>query len=293
MYDDADVVAAHLRDEITHDLRDGAAVLVCLSPSLATTVIDDLDAPVERLTVLPQDDRYAHPGHAMQMLWACARASNASGAPYLHSIGEIGFTGGASDAMWHWYESAVNEVFGGSALRATCLFDTQRLPDGVLESALVTHPLLDSGDGRLPSEQYAAPSRDDIGPAPLRPPVRKEDLWLTRVDNTGVLRRAIREHGRALTPAVLASALLVASELGSNAIKYGDGTADARLWFHEGQMEIEVSDRGPGVFDPYALLRPPDLPMRGAGLWLAHLNSLAMSLEPGPLGGTVARAVVG
>ena len=50
---------------------------------------------------------------------------------------------------------------------------------------------------------------------------------------------------------------------------------------------LQVTDSGPGLSDPYASLRRPDLPVQGAGLWVAHVESDQLHLASAPGSTTV------
>lgn len=58
-------------------------------------------------------------------------------------------------------------------------------------------------------------------------------------------RQRIRRECTTLPPAVLDTALLVASELVTNAIRYGEGDVALRCWPRLDGLRIEVSDRDP------------------------------------------------
>ena len=59
------------------------------------------------------------------------------------------------------------------------------------------------------------------------------------------IRQHLRERCASLPPSVMESALLVATELVSNAVRHGDGELLVRLWVRDEGIRIEVSDGSP------------------------------------------------
>lgn len=286
----ADAALERIVPMVQHDLAHDAAVLVCLPDHLAAAVVSHVEGGNARLHRLPVGERYARPVGAMHALWEFTTDALRGGAPYVHSVGQLDLGHGPADDEWHWYEAAIQSVFTRTPLVATCLYDTTALPDAVLAAAASTHATVDSGAGDVPSPtgRNAHPRfRPPAVPVPDRP----ADLTL-HSDIPAAMRAALRAAARDLPDEVVTRALIVLSELATNAVKHGGGHAEVALWLEPAAVVVEVLDEGDGIVDPFATLRPPRLPARGAGLWISHLESTQLSVEPRDGRGTRAVALV-
>lgn len=282
-YDDTDAVVAQIADTIEQDLDAGTAVFVCLPDAVAAAVSESIGLD-GRVTFLAADDRYARPVVAMQALWKFTNTALADGAPRVHSIGEVGFDGSPTDADWHWYERAINDVFADMALTGTCLFDRNRISPDTIACAHATHT---EHIGQLETPRQC--DIEELLPRPITLPPRRPDLALDGVTQSGAARHALERLGD-LASVIVDRARLVVSELVTNAIVHGAGRADIRYWQDPNGLFIEVADDGPGINDPLAALRPPDLPVRGAGLWISHIEATRLHVAPRRPRGTIATA---
>lgn len=287
-YEDAASVAECIAQTIEHDTRDGTAVLVCLPDTLAQHVARCCGSR-DNLTFLPADSRYARPIQAMRDLWDFMTRALESGAPRVHSIGQIGFSGSATDVDWHWYERAANDVFADLPLTATCLFDLNQLSPSNIERAMATHPVV---EGDVP-RHGAVPHDCDLEslvPSPLAVPTRPVDLSVDDLTDPASARRALRQVLDGGHQHLADRAQVIVSELVTNAILHGHGHASLRCWTDDAGLTLQVSDDGPGIDDPFASLRPPALPVRGAGLWISHLEATQLSVARRDPHGTVVTA---
>jgi hypothetical protein len=196
--DDHDLVDA-LDARIAGDLDAGAAVLLCVSAELQARVAARC-RDAYRLTFHPGDDRYARPIGAMSALWDFARRSQADGATYAHTIGELTF-GGGDDAAWCWYEAACNAVLADLPLTATCLYDTRSSSDLAITCAHVNHPVVHVDGAPGPSAHFGAAAPVSEPPA-VEPLARPSDISHDLVTSAKPLRdelrhRAIETRGRA------------------------------------------------------------------------------------------------
>lgn len=290
LYDDRDALTDQLAATIRADLDADGAVLLAVHDDLAAPVLAGVGPRRDRVQHMPQHDRYARPATALDALWRFTTTSLGAGRAFVHSIGEIGFTGTESDDDWHWYEAGVNHVFDGMALRATCLYATADLSIDVVAHARTTHPSVCEHATTAPSPSF----RPDHVPtrSPLGVPRRTPDVGLASVTASGEARAALRVHASRLRPDVLDRAVIVVSELVTNAALHGGGTAAVDIWVDAPAITIRVRDDGPGIGDPFASLRPPALPTRGAGLWICHQESTHFVVDPGERRGTTAVAVI-
>jgi anti-sigma regulatory factor (Ser/Thr protein kinase) len=286
VYDDAGAAADEVVRTIATDLDDDHAVLLCVSAPIAARVEQHVDRHT-RLELLDRSDRYTRPIDALHVLWRFTRDQLDAGASRVHSIGELRFTGAASDADWLWYESACNDVLDGLALTATCLYDTRTCPDAALATVHATHDVIGFDGAALPVDRAAPPAV--LQPPPL--PERRADVELTGLSVSHPVREVLRRAG-SLDAGVVARANLVFSELIANAARHGDGAAAVELWFDDGAVVGRVTDHGRGIDDPFATMRTPELGERGVGLWLSNIEATRLVVEPHRSNGTQVIALV-
>jgi anti-sigma regulatory factor (Ser/Thr protein kinase) len=272
---------------IEDDLHHGRAVLVCLDDAKADPLASALGASASEITFVPATARYTRPAVAVEMLSAFLARATADGASGTHSIGELTLDGGERDADWLRYEAAVNDIFATAPLRATCLYPGD-LPPALLSSVACTHPLLDASDGVAPSRDYqgAAEGARRIVPVPL-PPTRLPDLAIGDITEARRARVAVLDAVGELPERTTFSddLALVVSELVTNGLLHGGTATSLAVWLESTSVVVQVCDDGPGIDDAFIGLRPPSLPSRGAGLWVAHLLADRITIERGPTGG--------
>src|SRR4051812_45293329 len=228
LYDDRDALASELVTTIEGDVAHDGAVLLCVPDDLAVLVLDAIVEQRERVDQVHENERYTRPIGALDALWRFTTRSRQQGRAFVHSIGEIGFTGAPSDDDWHWYEAAVNEVVPSMAVRATCLYDTERLPDTSIEHARATHPEIREHATTIASSGFRAghvPTR-----TPLAVPDREPDVLLQLVTTSRAARRALCTCTVALERNVMDRAAIVVSELVTNAALHGGGHAVVDMW---------------------------------------------------------------
>lgn len=274
VYHDEGAVADELARTIETDLDDDRAVLVSVGPLIAAQVEPRIDRHA-RLLFLDRSDRYTRPIDALHVLWRFTREQLDAGAARVHSIGELHLTGAESDDDWLWYESACNEVLSGFALTATCLYDTQRCPGPALATVHATHDVIGLDSSTLPLHRVAPPVALVAPPLPSR----RADVELAGLSVSRPVREVLRGVAT-LDGDVVERANLVFSELIANATRHGDGAAHVELWFDDGAVVGRVTDRGPGIDDPFATVRTPEPGERGVGLWLSHIEATRLVVEP-------------
>ncbi len=175
-----------------------------------------------------------------------------------------------------------------------CVFDSQRLPDQVLDSALRTHPYLVTAGGRGPNPLFDNPGRYLRSlPVPLEPledtPPR---LAASDVADFIGLRHTVAAELAAVDahPEVLEDFPIAMDEMTSNAVRHGRPPVDLRLWISSDSLVCTTSDRGPGWGDPFAGYGPAhgdDLSRGGMGLWLARQLCDHVDITAGSQGMTV------
>jgi anti-sigma regulatory factor (Ser/Thr protein kinase) len=99
-------------------------------------------------------------------------------------------------------------------------------------------------------------------------------------------RQAVREVLSGYADEVVETAALLASELVTNGIAFGDRAAILRIRPAADRVRVEVSDRNPSVMD-LAPLHPEPEDESGRGLLLVHELASSWGVEPRAAGKTV------
>jgi anti-sigma regulatory factor (Ser/Thr protein kinase) len=273
VYDDDAAAAAQVLAMIEHCSSRGGHALVCLPERLVDQIAPALPARQPNVELRPIGVRYGRPIDAIEQLWIFARDRMAAGASHTTSIGELPVVDDDAVDGWLWYEAAVSDVLQGFPLRATCLLDRRAL--GAVRLDQMTH--------------MHAPGCP-IPPMPVVPLPSSPPSFSMHAGSPASARALVEQAAEPYGEELTASATLVISELVTNALRHGGSPADVRLWTGPDSVVVSVTDHGPGVADAAAALRPPDLPRRGAGLWLCHHMADRFSIHNRPQRGCEARA---
>jgi anti-sigma regulatory factor (Ser/Thr protein kinase) len=145
----------------------------------------------------------------------------------------------------------------------------------VLADAVRTHPMVAAPGGRHHANagfidpiallsQYRVPADD---PLQRQPPV----IELTDPIPYQARRAILGAAPDAMDPHDLQTFVTAVSEAVTNAVRHGRPPVRVRMWTGKDRILLTVTDRGPGVTDPFAgLLRPDGSEPGGLGLWLTH-----------------------
>ena len=105
------------------------------------------------------------------------------------------------------------------------------------------------------------------------------------------VRKSVCEHaaGEGLAGPRLEDFVLAVNEVTTNAVLHGGGSGLLRLWWHDGRLWCEVTDKGPGLPPGWvgASRTPPGNDSRGRGLWLTSLLCDEVTVLSGPDGTSV------
>lgn len=207
-------------------------------------------------------------------------------------VGEVDFGPTERDWLeWQRFEAVINEALADQPLWALCAFDTRRLPQPLLDSAVATHPGLVATEGRVPNPQFVDPA-DYLRSLP-RPPEPLEEfpprLAAPDVEDfIGVRHAVAAELARTAAGAeVVEDLLLAVDEMVSNAVRHGLPPVSLRLWTAADRIVCTIGDGGPGWDDPFAGYGPAhgeDLSRGGMGLWLARQLCDHVDISGGPDG---------
>ena len=259
-------------------LAAGESVVIATAAETADVLRDAVDGN-PRVHVLERGDVYrARTPTAITTFRRLAEQRMAEGVSRVRVVGEVDFGGTERDRLeWQRYESVINEALADWPLWGLCVFDAQRLPGPVLESALHTHPWKVTPGGRRPNPEFVAPA-DYLRTLPVPPePLETAPPRLDAPDVTDFigLRHAVAA-ALATVPAprdLIEDFLLAVDEMTSNALRHGGPPVSLRLWVAPDRIVCTIADHGGGWDDPFAGYGPAhgsDLSRGGMGLWLAR-----------------------
>jgi anti-sigma regulatory factor (Ser/Thr protein kinase) len=277
LHDSADEYAALAAPFLRAGLADGDAAVVVAARETAAVLTDAL-ADDDRVLVLDAAHVYAERTPAALTALRQLAQRQAPEGGRLRVVAEADF--GPTPRHWlEWqrYEAVSNEALRDEPLWGICAYDTSRLPDEVVETGLRTHPHLVTAEGRRVNPAYQPPA-DVLRalPVPAEPIEQTEPLL--RVDDVSDfigLRHAVGAELAALggAPDAMDDLHLAIDEMSSNAVRHGGPPVQLRLWAAADRVVCTISDRGPGMDDPFAGYGPAhgsDLSRGGMGLWLAR-----------------------
>jgi anti-sigma regulatory factor (Ser/Thr protein kinase) len=278
LFDSVEQLADVAAPFVLEGLAQGEAAVVATSPATAAIIRDAVDGhPL--VHVLERSEVYrARTPSAIQTFRRLAEQHATTGVERVRVVGEPNFGETPRDWLeWQRYEAVINEALAPWPLWGLCVFDTHRLPDPLLESALRTHTGLVTEDGRRPNPRYVEPAEYlrslPVPDEPLEqtaPRLAAEDV----ADFIGLRRAVAAELGAVPAPGdLLDDFLLAVDEMTSNALRHGGAPVSLHLWVADDRMVCTIADRGPGWDDPFAGYGPAhgdDLSRGGMGLWLAR-----------------------
>lgn len=187
------------------------------------------------------------------------------------------------------HEALLNVALADRDVSVLCPYDAAHLDDAVLAGVELTHPHLIDEVGMRPSMTYGDPvevARGEGWPqADPAPPVTE----LAFDGDLGQLRHALADDPllAELDPERRADLVFAVNEAASNAVRHGDGVAQARVWRDAGGVVGEVCST-PAIDDPLAGLRTPEPgDAGGRGLWLINQICDLVEVRSGDDGASV------
>jgi anti-sigma regulatory factor (Ser/Thr protein kinase) len=278
LYDSAGQLAEVAAPFLVEGLGRGEAAVVAARSDTAEVLREAVSGD-PRVTVLERHEVYrARTPTAITTFRRLADQFVARGVERVRVVGEVDFGSTERDWLeWQRYEAVINEALAAWPLWGLCVFDTQRLPEPVLHSALQTHTGVLTATGRSPNPGFVEPAEYLRGL-----PVADEPLERTRprlaapeITDFIALRRTVAAELATVDapPDLRDDFLLAIDEMTSNALRHGGPPVGLQLWISDERMVCAISDAGPGFDEPFAGYGPAhgdDLSRGGMGLWLAR-----------------------
>ena len=300
LYGSAEQLAEVAVPFLLDGLAAGDAAVVATGAVTADLLREAVDGN-PRVHVLERGDVYrARTPAAITTFRQLAEQRVSEGAHRVRVVGEVDFGPTERDWLeWQRYEAVVNDALAGWPLWGLCVFDTQRLPQQLLDTALQTHPWRATTSGCEPNPHFTEPA-DYLRalPVPVEPlEATPPRLHASHVADFASLRRALATElaGVAADEDLLQDFLLAVDEMTSNALRHGGRPVDLRLWIGTDRVVCTIGDSGTGWDDPFAGYGPAhgeDLSRGGMGLWLARQLCDHVDITTGP-DGPLVRLTVG
>ena len=273
-------------------LAAGDAAVVATSPRTADVLRDAVDGD-PRVHVLDHGDVYrARTPTAIRTFRALAEQRATQSGGRVRVVGEVDFGPSERDWLeWQRYESVINRALADWPLWGLCVFDTQRLPDPLLEAARQTHPGVVGRSGRERNPRFVAPA-DYLRSLPFpEEPLEATTPRLSvpaATDYIGLRHAVAAELAGIPAPRDLVEDFLLAvDEMTSNAVRHGRAPVSLDLWAGTDRVVCSIRDRGTGLDDPFAGYGPAhgeDLSRGGMGLWLARQMCDHVDISSTPVG---------
>ena len=185
-------------------------------------------------------------------------------------------------------EALVNIAFnGGRDFWLLCPYDTEALPESVVEDARTTHPLIAEGGTEHPSHDYEHAAGVLAGKLPP-PPADAAELAFSSGSGREVrafAEQAARSQG--LRPEGVENVVFAAGELTANSVRHGGGGGTITAWSDADSVVLEVRDAGVVDNPLVGRLRPHVDESRGRGLWLVNQLCDLVQIRSGPHGTAV------
>jgi len=225
---------------------------------------------------LAGEAQYLRPAGAIRRYRELFAECVAEGASQIRVAGDVPHPGiGSPWDWWARYEASVNRLYNDFPVWGLCPYDLRTAPADVVDEVRRTHPYLATATGHEGNSAFVDPVTFLTGRVDrFQDPLEQTPAAVELADPTPIqVRQAIAAVGELveLSEEDRTGLLVAVSEVVTNAILHGTAPVSARIWTGTRRILVTVTDRGPGVTDPFAGLTVPDRTQPGGrGLSLAH-----------------------
>jgi anti-sigma regulatory factor (Ser/Thr protein kinase) len=246
-------------------------VAAAVPPDRGRLLRERLNGSAEKVKILDMFELGRNPGRIIPAVEGML--AERAGAR-LHYVGEPIWAGRSQEEIREAtkHEALINIAWPEASISVLCPYDTRALSRGVLADAERTHPYLIRNGKTQRSRAYSGAAIPLGCDEPLPAPPSDARSLTFGVGELTQVRSLAGEVGRdaGLSGDRLADLLLATSELGTNAIRYGQGVGTLHAWRQGAAAICQVQDRG-HITDPLAgRRRPVPLAIGGLGLWMVN-----------------------
>jgi anti-sigma regulatory factor (Ser/Thr protein kinase) len=265
---------------------DGAALVAVTRPR-TELLRGGLGPDAERVEFLEIEKVGRNPARIIP-LWRDFLDANAGTSGQLRGVGEPIWAGRSAAELdeCRRHECLLNFAFGeGRPWGLLCPYDKRALDTEVLAGAERDYPSIDDGSAR---SAWAGGGWSPFeGGLPAAPP-STPSFGFGRDELPGARRLIEREAAEAGLSTYRTTDLVTAtSELTANSVLHGGGSGELRTWFENGDLMVEVSDRG-RIDEPLVgRIKPSINQLHGRGLWLANQLCDLVRIRSGAAGTTI------
>jgi anti-sigma regulatory factor (Ser/Thr protein kinase) len=270
VYESQDEYVARTVAFLKEGLEAGEGTIVGNTRDVLAVMREALGPDAEHVAFYDVSSTYTRPARTVATYYGLFLAQLRK-APSVRACTEVllGPPPSADWKEWMCCEAITNVAYSHLPVWFVCTYNTNGLPDPVLETVWRTHPEVVTHEWHG-SDRFEDPREllRSLTPQPTSLPTLRS---LSVGDDIEVFReRLARELLAEKVPDAKALEMLVAgTELAANALRYGGGIEEVRVGRAEGRFICEVVDRGSGFDDPLAGYVAPR-EGTGTGLWIAR-----------------------
>jgi hypothetical protein len=289
VYDTDDELVWHIAPHLRQGLEENEALVAVLTRSNRAVMREALGADREWVLFLDCDAQYLRPARTLAVYDALLRQAVAERGTTARVVAEMPPSQTpAEGAEWLAYEAIFNRALEHLPVSCVCLYDARVVSDRVVEAVWRTHPW-NFGDGGVANPHYEDPETAAaiLAPAP-RPAPGLEPIDIAGDTAAFRERLAAAMIARGIAQTGVVNMLVAATEVMDNARRHGAGATQSSVGLVGGRFVCEISDQGPGLYDPMAGYYPPHSDTSpGQGLWVARQVCFRVDVLPSAAGTTV------
>lgn len=286
LYTSADEFASVTAPFVAEGLdKDESAVVVTSAQNLEA-FRTALDEPSPLVLLADGEDWYRNPAETIGRWVGFVEGQVARGRSRVRGVGEIApLRRDHAVEQWLQYESILNTLLAPLPLSVLCAYNTEVLPESIIESVRTSHPTVIEHGSASASESYLPPS----GP-PTRPLAVDDRQTFTHqpgavADTCTYVEAEARRAG--LAEWQMQQLLAAVGEVAHNAFVHGSAPVFVTAWEEHESFVCQIEDDGGGIVDLAAGYMPPTNGNDGWGLWLARQLTDSLEIGRGPHGSAV------
>jgi anti-sigma regulatory factor (Ser/Thr protein kinase) len=281
---DSDETVRHrLVPALRQDLERNAPVLMVVGADTERVVRAEFGASSDRLEWGDASAFYQRLGFAFEGFRSYLAAQHAAGRR-VHVVAEPDLSAGVSHeipfdraAAYMSFEAMCNSAYAGFGCPITCIWDSRRQPDRIIENVRTVHNHEVTAAGDVVNDRHLPPAEFLAGrngvPLSSPPGLTDLDVRVLRAGDLGGLARALASWAGSREFADLAvdDVVIAVIEVATNGLVHGMPPVRVRAWWRGDTLVAQVDDAAGRPIPALAGYVPPGMdPDAGRGLWLAR-----------------------